>query len=81
MGKAKNAARKMPGPKSLFRGKVLGSPVSSLLTPAGHVLDQETRERLGRSRGDLYELLLIYVNQPGVKKTFEAWVATQQAAA
>lgn len=47
----------LSGPKKLYR-HVGSTPVTMKLTPKGVTLQQQTQERTGLSRGDLYEYLL-----------------------
>lgn len=47
----------MPGPASLFRGKVR-KPVSVTLTPEHHLKIKKAQRRLGLTRSDLVGLLI-----------------------
>jgi hypothetical protein len=49
----------LSGPKSVFRNKLRGLVITILLTERGHRLLRRHGRRLGVSRSDLVELLLI----------------------
>jgi hypothetical protein len=49
--------KKLPGPKSLFRGK-RRAPVSLTLTPAHHQKIRDNMQRLGLTRADFIALLI-----------------------
>jgi hypothetical protein len=57
MSRVRRVAKKMPGPKCLFRGKTRQS-LTLQLTPDGKALEERVFAKTGLSRGDLYELLL-----------------------